>query len=133
MTAWPSIHIERAYNEAATKYREEWNRAPSNWDDVASMFDLKLCGCTDVHAVVRMIVELIGILEAEDWSAREEKMKGLGLDRDAHPGPFWLVLNMLNTADLIEHGGNISCSWATPKGLAFVEATKTFPGEAIGD
>lgn len=78
------------------------------WSD-----DLNFCACGSPETVLEaMRVALMGIQSgALNPETRE---------------PHWLILYVLEAADLLEHGGGLP-GWLTNKGIAFLDALNSTP------
>lgn len=110
--------------------------------------DLDFCGCgnpeivlTRIRDVLRAIANrsaawrgmpIMPLSNESDHSeyAKEQLAKTLGPDQALE----YLMLYVLDAADLTEHGGSVGGSWLTPKGeelLAFLESHEE--GEWMGE
>lgn len=66
---------------------------------------LRLCGCGQPDAALDRIVEILKLVQDEHrgWTVDEE-----------------IILHLLDSKDLLEHGVGIGCPWVTEKGLWFL-------------
>ena len=88
--------------------------------------DLDLCGCgnpEDAYNLVRDTLALAPLYENEGWKRAEDLI--------GSPGATHLVLSMLTTAHLIEHGSGMGGSWLTPKGEQVLHAMRQFTWDDV--
>jgi hypothetical protein len=85
--------------------------------------DLPMCGCGYPEAAYQLVVDLLKL--APFYQHREDVARLVGPEDG---GVYALVLGALDHAELIEHGGNISGSWITPKGNWFLQAVELAGG-----
>lgn len=79
-----------------------------------------ICGCSEYDKIVPELLEFF------DYVVSEEKLKWLeqrGKDFDTI---FYLIANLLESNDVIEHGTSCRFPWLTPeKGKAIYETLQT--------
>lgn len=88
--------------------------------------DLGLCGCgspDDAYALVRELLALAPFYEDERWRL-VEVLTGGGA---AHH----IIMSVLDSAELTEHGSTINGSWLTEKGAWCLQAMKSVPFERM--
>jgi hypothetical protein len=87
--------------------------------------DLRWCDCGEPHEALRLMQRVLALLHAlpidGDFKESHDTIKE-ALDFAGHRGLYWSYLYTLAAAGLIDHGGNVFCSWLTEKGLTILAA-----------
>lgn len=83
-----------------------------------------MCTCGNPEAVITLVRDALEICKRRaegqwDTDSSPSQLDKL-LDRPEHPGLAQAFLHILDKAQLIEHGGNIFGSWATPRGISLL-------------
>lgn len=87
---------------------------------------LGVCGCGNPEDALALVKDLLDLAPFfEDPNAVRERV--------GEPGAYHLVLSMLDTVGLIEHGGTIGGSWLTGKGEYFRRVLSEMTLEQIGE
>lgn len=92
--------------------------------------DLGICGCGNPEYAYALVRDLLALAPFHQHPGKIRERIG-GPEPD--PGTSHLVLSMLTTAGLIEHGGGIGGSWLTPKGTRYLELMKRHEWDDLDD
>ena len=92
--------------------------------------ELQLCGCGAPDNVLVMIKEVLNALNRQDSSERREVLfKTLGFEATSldelttiQYGMYKFILDVLDNAEIIEHGSSIHGAWLTKHGLEILQA-----------
>lgn len=95
--------------------------------------DLGICGCGDPDGALDRMQDVLNLApfyeghdtpEGANWQRVNELFNGDGVGAE-------FFVNILNKADLMEHGGSSMGGWITPKGKRFLEALDAIDHEQI--
>jgi hypothetical protein len=72
---------------------------------------LDFCGCGNPEDVWRLIHSILALTPLHEDGHRQQVRELVGTD-----AAFHVVLYVMTSGDLLEHGGSVGGSWITPKG-----------------
>lgn len=98
-----------------------------NWKHLHEIIErIPNCGCGEPSLVYALIRDLLRIAVARgrgDFMTRKfDEVLGSHDEGGTQEALYWLALYVLDSAKLIEHGGNVSGSWASEDGKQLMEA-----------
>lgn len=96
--------------------------------DVQAFFynELGACGCMDLAAMIATVKDLLRWVSAKkNNNNRYDTLFG------GNTGVFYLLLGLLDTAELCEYGHSTSYPWLTDKGGNLLKALSTFTADEI--
>lgn len=107
-----------------------------NLSEVRAIFfdDFGFCGCGSPESAAEYLLAGLAALKARsdsDWSDAAQDECNKFFPEYGRKAPEVFSLYLLDKAELIEHGGSISGSWLTEKGIEFLKAAKHYGTEQI--
>lgn len=91
---------------------------------------LDFCGCGSPEDASLFIYKVLSAQAKADYDESKnayDKILGLHLgESDVVNGVFQFALNVLNNADLLEHGTSVYSSWLTEKGKCFLSLLELY-------
>jgi hypothetical protein len=85
------------------------------------------CGCSEHDLEIGVIRELL------EWLNNMEIRNRYDTLFNGNVGVYYLLIQLLENANLCEHGTSIRCPWITDTGKDLLEALKNIPHEIIDE
>jgi hypothetical protein len=99
-----------------------WEPARANY---VFSHDMGMCMCGNPEAAIELIQAILELIEARD---RDEVIRLCGGEAQAQ-----IILGVMTSADLIEHGCSIFGSWLTGHGKRWLDSVMYHGREAVAD